>query len=58
MISGVKSKVLDPEIDELVFGCKYFHTVEVLSLMTFYDIIIKTGNHCPTIAKEIERKGF
>lgn len=58
MMSGVKSKNLLPHLDEMVLDCKYFHTVEVLSLMVFYDLIIKCGSHCPTIAKEIERKGF
>jgi len=57
MVSGVKSKKLLPHLEELVLDCKYFHTVEVLSLMMFYDLIIKCGSHCPTIAKENERKG-
>ena len=58
MVSGVKSKVLPSDMPELVFGCKYFHTVEVLTLMMFYDLIIKCGSFCPTIEKENKRKGF
>lgn len=57
MISGKKSKKLAAEVDELILNCEYFHTVEVLTLMVFYDIIHQTGNHCPTIEKEIIRKG-
>lgn len=49
MISGVKSKVLPKDVDELVFDCTYYHTVEVLTLMLFYDIIHKLGFSCPTI---------
>ncbi len=59
MISGVKSRKLLDNITELVLDCKYFHTVEVLSLMIFYDVIVKCGSSCPTIEKEIDRKeGF
>jgi phosphoheptose isomerase len=52
MVSGSKSNNLWESIDELVFECLYFHTVEVMSMMMFYDIIHKTGNKCPTISSE------
>ncbi|HYE67598.1 MAG TPA: hypothetical protein VEA58_03245 [Anaerovoracaceae bacterium] len=59
MISGVRSKILPQQIDELVFSeCDTFHMVEVLTLMLFYDVIYKMGNFCPTISGENERKGF
>ena len=46
LISGSQS----PEgINTLNFNCKYYHTVEALSLMLFYDMIHKVGHKCPTI---------
>lgn len=56
MISGRKSKRLDSHIHELVLECEYFHTVEVLCLMLFYQLIHESGNECPSILKEVERK--
>lgn len=55
MMSGQKSQNLKKEIDELVLNCEYFHTVEVAFMMIFYDLIHRTGNHCPSITKEKER---
>ena len=55
MVSGQTSEVLRSGIDELAFGCKFFHTVEVMCLMVFYDLIHRTGNHCPSIGQEKER---
>ena len=52
MISGQKSEKLREEIDELYFGCKYFHTVEVLCMMIFYEMIHRTDNKCPSIKGE------
>ena len=57
MISGQKSQILNDNIGELILNCEYFHTVEVLCLMMFYDLIHRTGNHCPSITKEKERMG-
>lgn len=57
MISGQKSQLLKNEVGELILNCEYFHTVEVLCLMLFYDLIHKTGNHCPSITKEKQRMG-
>ena len=55
MISGAKSEVLREHIDELPIECNYFHTVEVSILMMFYDLIHRTGNHCPSIRQEKDR---
>lgn len=57
MVSGQKSTILKESIDEVILNCEYFHTVEVLCLMLLYDLIHKTGNHCPSISKEKKRMG-
>tara|TARA_R110002153_G_scaffold117817_2_gene262454 strand:+ start:1012 stop:1608 length:597 start_codon:yes stop_codon:yes gene_type:complete len=57
MVSGQKSQLLKEEISELVFDCEYFHTVEVLCMMLFYELIHSVGIHCPSITKEKERMG-
>jgi phosphoheptose isomerase len=57
MVSGQKSTILKESIDEVILNCEYFHTVEVLCLMLLYDLIHKTGSHCPSISKEKERMG-
>ena len=56
MISGKSSGELPENVTELDLSCLYFHTVEVMSLMLFYDLIHKTGNRCPSINQEIRRK--
>lgn len=56
LIDGVKSTKLPKGIGELTFGCKYFHTNEVLTMKLVYDIVHKLGHHCPTIAAEAKRK--
>ena len=56
MISGKSTGTLPETIDELAVNCNYFHTVEVMSLMLFYDLIHRTGNRCPSIDQEIRRK--
>jgi phosphoheptose isomerase len=55
MISGQKSESLESNIDELFFDCEYFHTVEVLCMMLFYDLIHQTDNKCPSIRGEKNR---
>jgi len=55
LVSGTYSEVLRDDIDELSLDCNYFHTVEVMCLMIFYDLIHRTGNHCPSIRQEKER---
>ena len=57
MISGQKSEILRSENKELVFNCEYFHTVEVLCMMLFYELIHSVGSHCPSITKEKKRMG-
>ena len=52
LISGQKSQNLENNISELTFNCEYFHTVEVLSMMIFYDMIHQTDNKCPSIRGE------
>lgn len=55
MISGQKSQILNDNIDEMSFECSYFHTVEVLCMMVFYEMIHRTNNRCPSINGEKER---
>ena len=55
MMSGQKSEFLREDIDELAFECKYFHTVEVMCMMLFYDLIHQTNNKCPSIKGEKNR---
>jgi phosphoheptose isomerase len=55
MVSGQTSEILRDDVDELNLNCKFFHTVEVMCLMIFYDLIHRTGNHCPSIRQEKER---
>jgi D-sedoheptulose 7-phosphate isomerase len=56
MISGKSAGVLPESVHELAVNCQYFHTVEVMSLMLFYDLVHRTGNRCPSIDQEIRRK--
>ena len=55
LISGQKSLSLNSAVEELCFNCEFFHTVEVASLMLFYDIIHCVGSHCPSITEEKKR---
>jgi len=57
LISGAESQVLPSGINEVNLECKYFHTVEVLTLILFYELIHIVGAECPTIKDEIVRKG-
>jgi phosphoheptose isomerase len=52
MISGQKSDILRKNMSELSFDCEYFHTVEVMCMILFYDLIHQTENKCPTIRGE------
>lgn len=52
MLSGQKSEKLQDDIDQLDFDCQYFHTVEVLCMMIFYELIHRTDNKCPSIKGE------
>jgi phosphoheptose isomerase len=55
MISGQKSESLSKKINELSFECEYFHTVEVMCMIIFYDLIHQTDNKCPSIRGEKNR---
>jgi phosphoheptose isomerase len=57
MVSGQKSQILKKSIDEIYFDCEFFHTVEVMCMMMFYDLIHRVGSHCPSITKEKDRMG-
>jgi len=57
LISGAKSQVLPEKVNEINLECKYFHTVEVLTLILFYDLIHACGAQCPSIKDEVVRKG-
>ena len=55
MVSGQKSEILKSEIDEMSYECEYFHTVEVMCMIIFYDLIHQTNNKCPSIRGEKNR---
>lgn len=57
MIAGQDREVLGDSINNVVLDCKYFHTVEVLTLILFYDLIHSCGAECPSISAEVIRKG-
>ena len=57
MIAGQDRNVLGDNINNVVLNCKYFHTVEVLTLILFYDLIHACGAKCPSISDEVVRKG-
>ena len=57
MIAGQDRGVLGDKINNVVLDCKYFHTVEVLTLILFYDLIHACGAQCPSIKDEVVRKG-
>lgn len=58
MISGQDRGILPEGINQVVLNCKYFHTVEVLTLILFYDLIHACGAECPSIKQEVVRKGM
>lgn len=55
LVSGQPSNVLNDSVEELTFNCEYFHTVEVLCMIIFYDAIHKLGSKCPDINSEKQR---
>ena len=57
MIAGQNRHVLHENINNIILNCKYFHTVEVLTLILFYDLIHACGAQCPSIKDEVIRKG-
>jgi len=57
IITGVKSVRLDRQsINEVCFDNIFFHSHEILSVMSFYELIHGAGHACPTIKAENERK--
>jgi len=42
----------EADISELSYECEYFHTVEVMCMILFYDLIHQTDNKCPSIKGE------
>tara|TARA_R110000824_G_scaffold257470_1_gene446427 strand:+ start:6361 stop:6945 length:585 start_codon:yes stop_codon:yes gene_type:complete len=55
MVSGQKSEILRNGISEMSYECEYFHTVEVMCMIIFYDLIHQTDNKCPSIRGEKNR---
>lgn len=55
MVSGQSSEILKEGISEMSFECEYFHTVEVMCMILFYDLIHQTDNKCPSIRGEKNR---
>lgn len=49
LISGIKNRSWHGI--QLSFECKYYHTVETLSMMLFYEIIHSLGSTCPPISQ-------
>jgi len=39
----------------MLINFEFFHTVEVMCLMLFYDLIHHVGSHCPSITEEKKR---
>ena len=51
LLSGRPSKSKPQKTLELTLNAKYYHTVETIGLMLFYDIVHKLGHACPLINK-------
>ena len=58
MISGQSRGILPDSVNEVDLKCRYFHTVEVLCLILFYDLIHDLGAECPSIKEEVVRKNL
>ena len=59
---GEEIKILDMHLPHLIRAysnllndCEYFHTVEVMCMIVFYEMIHRTGNRCPSIKQEKNR---
>ncbi len=57
LITGQHSNSTPEYINQVCFNNRYFHVHEILCMLTFYQLVHGTGNHCPTIKEEIVRKG-
>ena len=49
LFSGRPSKKKPIYTNELTLNAEYYHTVETIGLMLFYDIVHKLGHACPVI---------
>ena len=49
LLSGRPSRSRPPETVELTLNVEYYHTVETIGLMLFYDLVHKLGHACPVI---------
>ena len=56
LMSGQKSTCLPDGVNELVCETQYFHTHEIMCVMSFYELVYGSGNKCPIIKDEIIRK--
>tara|TARA_Y100000004_G_scaffold168394_1_gene201750 strand:- start:4412 stop:5011 length:600 start_codon:yes stop_codon:yes gene_type:complete len=57
LLSGQPSIMKPDYINELCWDNRFFHVHEILSMLTFYQLVHGSGNHCPTIKDELIRKG-
>tara|TARA_B100000902_G_scaffold361611_1_gene379198 strand:- start:1293 stop:1892 length:600 start_codon:yes stop_codon:yes gene_type:complete len=57
LLSGQPSIMKPDYINELCWDNRYFHVHEILSMLTFYQLVHGSGNFCPTIKDELIRKG-
>jgi phosphoheptose isomerase len=49
LLSGRPSKCKPSETLEICLNAEYYHTVETIGLMLFYDLVHKLGHACPVI---------
>jgi len=49
LLSGRPSKCKPDDTLEICLHAEYYHTVETIALMLFYDLVHKLGHACPTI---------
>jgi phosphoheptose isomerase len=49
LLSGRPSKCKPAETIEICLNAEYYHTVETIGLMLFYDLVHKLGHACPVI---------
>jgi len=54
LISGHESKI--DGVNNVALRTDYFHVTEILTLILFYELVVATGNRCPLISEEKERK--
>ena len=57
LLSGQPSIIKPDYVNELCWDNRYFHVHEILSMLTFYQLVHGAGSFCPTIKDELIRKG-